>query len=321
MSDHHQDDPSPPSSDSPPEEAPQASNRPSVEDIFVRRDDDEAFDAELEALTKTRNRGSVLRPILMIIIVLLVTSVITDWSDEVRYFFHASEPVELGDASEFPIKQAEDPEWTPDLEHNSYVSIQGMPTRISSGDRYEVFRLVGADIYVQRELEAGEDDDREEGHTLPRRNMGPGLQVDEHRDHYRGQGRLLAFEDAPGRVSGLKEFFGQTYNTQVCEDFSDRRITDMEERRAEIFRQNWYQRYQEASDDERQEKGLTPEPTDDDVQRALDRNPVCTTAYLLHDDQSPEDHWWYVALSALLGLFVIFNIVKLVRWFKQWLKP
>ncbi len=321
MTEHNNDD-TQPADDAPPEDAAPASNRPSVEDIFLRRSDDEgdaAFDAELEALTKTRNRGSVLRPILMIIIVLLVTSVITDWSDEVRYFFQPDDPVELGDASEFPIKQADDPDWSPQLEHNTFVSIEGMPTRISSGSRYEVFRLVGADIYVQRDVDAG--DELEEGRTLPRRNMGPGVPVDEHREFYRGQGRLLAFDEAQNRVDGLKEFFGQTYNTQFCEDFSERRIADMEARRVEIFRQNWHERYQEASPEERDEKELTPEPSDEQVQRAIDRNPVCTTAYLLHDDQTPEDHWWYVLLSALLSLFVIFNIVKLVRWFQKWLKP
>ncbi len=278
------------------------------------------FDLELSELKRTRKRGSVLRPILMIIVVLLVGSVLHDWRHELGYFFTFSDPVELGSVAEFPVRMSQEPGWEPPMEHNAYVSLQGMPTRMSRGGQYEIFRLIGAEIYVQRDLDEEEIADGERS-GLPPRQEGPGLPVDEHRRRYVGEGRLLAFESVPERVAGLKQFYGERYNMRFCDDYTPRQIEDLERQRRETFRSNWQGRYERATEEVRAERELTPEPTDADVEQNLDRHPVCVNAYLLHDDRRPLDHWWYLALSILLSAFMLFNIYKLVAWFRDWIRP
>ena len=301
-----------------------------LEQQFIGEYDDEPdeFDEELHNLVRTRERGSVLRPILMIIVVLLVGWVISDWSDELSYFFTSSDPVEVGDTADFAQKAAEDPDWEPPLEHNSFVSMQGMPTRIASGDAYTFFRLLGAEVYVQRETprEEDEDDDvspllEDQQSDLPQRNMGPGLPVDEQRTYYQGEGRLISFAANPDRVAGMKEFYAEKYDVRFCEDYTDHQIENLEQQRVEVFRDNWRERYEEADEQQRQDEELTPEPDQEDEQLMLQSNPVCVDAYMLVDDQRPMDHWWYLLFSVLLGAFAVYNVVKLVRWFRDWLKP
>lgn len=302
-------------------DTPQDDERSELEKRFLaggEADEPDEFDEELLELTQTRNRGSVLRPILMIIVILLVGSVLHDWQDELGYFFTSSEPVEIGDPSRFSQIMQENPEWEPPVAHNQYVSIEGMPSRISRGGQYELFRLIGGEIYVQRQLD---DDGTGEQEGLPERGLQQGLPIDEHRQRYEGTGRMVSFAAVPDRVAGLKEFYGERYNLRFCEDFTPRQIEDLERQRLENFRANWHERYQRASDEERDRRGLTPEPTEADEQQNLERHPICVDAYLVHDGQRPIDHWWYVLLSVLLSAFVVFNIFKLYSWFRDWLRP
>lgn len=277
------------------------------------------FDAELSELTSNRNRGSVLRPILMIIVILLVASVLHDWRDDLAYFFSSSQPVEVGDVAQFPVKMGEDPDWEPRITHNTYVAVEGMPTRMSGGSHYEVFRLIGGEIYVQRAVKDSEDEG--DGDSLPARGLNPGLPIDDHRERYVGEGRLISFASDPTRVAGIKQFFEDRYNTRFCEDFTERQIEDLKHQRLETLRSNWGERYEQADEEDRLERGLTAQPTEAEEQAHLQRHPVCVDAYLLHDDQHPRDHWWYVLFATLLSLFVLYNCFQLITWFRKWLKP
>lgn len=300
----------------------EASDKPSsLEEQFLASyhfDEDDDFDRELLDLVQTRKRGSVLRPILMVLVIVVVSSVIFDWSDEIAYFFSSSDPLELGDTTTFSSRAAEDPEWEPAVEHNRYVSLTGLPTRISRGGKYEFFRLVGAEIYVQRELDPEEID--EEPSTVPER-PGPGLPIDEHRQRYEGEGRLIAFANAPDRVAGLKEHYAEHYNLRFCEDYTDRQLEDLRQQQLETMHTRWRQRYEQTDEQRRAELGLEPIPTEEEERDYLANRPVCVDAYLVHDGQRPIDQWWYVLFSALLIAFMIFTAFKLVRWFQDWLKP
>lgn len=298
---------------------------------------DEELDEELLELVESRERGSVLRPILMIAVIFLVMWVVWDWRSEVGYFFTSPDPVEIGEVSELPVKQAQDPDWEPPIEHNAYVSLTGMPTRITTGRGHRFFRLVGAEIYVQQQFDDPDEDDGgffdfswgfaddaflDDGDSnLPERNMGPGLPVDEHRALYDGEGRLISFAADPQRVAGLKQFYGETYNIRFCEDYSEGQIEDLERQRLERFQTRWRTRYEQADEQQREERQLTPQPSDIDERRLLAENPVCVDAYLLQDGQRPIDQWWYLLFAALLSAFALFNVYKVVQWFRDWLKP
>ena len=294
--------------------------RPSAEELFLARgqsNEPDEFDEELFELTKTRERGSVLRPILMITVISLVIWVIYDWQDELAYFFSSSEPVELENVADFSLRKAEEPDWDPPVGHNQYVSLSGVPMRISSSEKYEIFRLMGAEIYVQREI--GEERMREDDKP-PSHLAGGVLPVDEYRQPYSGSGRMISFAAAPQQVAGVKSFFGEHYGTRFCEDYSQARIEDMERRELQQFRVRWERRYQEADEEQRQQRGLTPEPDSAQEERYLAENPVCVDAYLVRDGQRPRDQWWHLVFSAFLAIFALFNAYKLVEWFRRWLR-
>lgn len=296
-------------------------SRPSAEELFLagRGEEDEEFDRELLELTRDRSRGSVLRPILMVLVIVFIASVIMDWRDELAYFFSPSEPLPMGDIADFPVLSAEDPDWSPPVAHNRYVSLEGMPTRISRGGSHEFFRLIGGEFYVQRDLP--EAVDRDVDRKLPSRQELLGMSGATDRVRYQGQGRLMSFAEAPQRFQGLKRHYGDRYGTRFCEDYSPRQIQEMERQQAEDILANWSQRYEGASQEDRERRQLTPEPTRAQIDRLVATNPVCVHAYLIHDGQRPVDLWWYVLFSALLGALMVFNIFKLVRWFRDWLRP
>lgn len=295
--------------------------KPSLEEIFLAgstKEEDPEFDQELLELTRERNRGSVLRPILMLVVILFIGSVIHDWSDELEYFFSSSEPLEMGDVAEFPVKSL-DPEWTPPVEHNRYVSVEGLPTRISRGGEYEFFRLIGGEFYVQRKLTEAEREEAQR--ALPSRSEMMGMTPGADRNRYVGKGRLVAFGEAPQRFEGLKRHYRERYGTRFCEDYTERQQEELRRQRIEQARINWEARYENASEEERERRALTATPTEAELEDLLERNPVCVHAYMIYDEQRPRDLWWHVLFSALLGVLMLFNAVKLVRWFRNWVRP
>ena len=290
--------------------------RDELEAYFFQHDDDE-LDPDLLELHREQKRGSVLRPILMILIIVLVASVIGDWTDEVRYFFHPNEPIALGDVADFPVLRAEDPSWSPPIQHNTYVSVEGMPMRISRGGEYEFFRLIGGEFYVQRAIT---DEDYDPNRSLPTRQQLLGTSASGDRVRYQGSGRLVSFAAAPDRFRSLKNHHFERYGTRFCEDYSQRQIDELLRQREELLRANWALRYQSASPDEIQAQNLTPEPSPDEVDSLLHRNPVCVNAYLIQDGQSPRTFWRYLVFCGVLALLMIFNAVKLVLWFRDWFR-
>ena len=311
-------------SDEPKTTEPSEQDQTSLEAEFLARaadyEEPDDFDLELSELTRSRSRGSVLRPILMIIVVLLVGSMLNDWRDEISYFFTSPTPVEIGDPARFAGRMAEEPGWRPEVGHNQYVAVEGMPTRMSRGSRQEVFRLLGGEIYVQRELTEEERAQRE-GSKLPPRRAGPGVPIDEHRDRFDGTGRMVAFAAVPQHVAGLKQFYGERYNLRFCEDLSERQLQELREQRLQAHRASWERRFEEADEETRQRRNLRPTPETADEEQYLRNYPICVDAYLVIADKRPIDHWWYVALGLLLAAFMVFNIFKLMTWFRDWIEP
>lgn len=303
-----------------PAKPPEESTKPSLEEIFLAgsQKEDPEFDEELMDLVRERQRGSVLRPIMMVLVIVVIGSVIADWKDELTYFFHPSEPVAMGDISEFPI-HALDPQWEPPVTHNTYVSLQGLPTRISRGGEYEFFRLIGGEFYVQRKL-SPEEVERSQEERLPTRAELMGMAPGGDREVYNGRGRLVAFEEAPQRFGGLKRHYQERYNTLFCEDYTERQRAELRRQKMEQVADNWALRFENADQEERDRRNLTPQPTQEELDDLLDRNPVCVHAFMIYDDQAPRDFWWYLVFSALLGLLMLYNVVKLYRWFANWLK-
>lgn len=262
--------------------------------------EDREVDPELIALAEERDRGSALQPILYVSVIVLGIWIIGDFQTEIEYYFSSTEPIDLGAATKMSDEDIAE------LPHNRYVHLEGIPKRRSQGKTYRYFRFVGAPIYAAVPRENPDESIEEQLDDEPKGSVD--------RTYFDGEGRLVAFEKSPNRYSGLKNYYRKQYGTRFCEVLSDQQQRQLEERRRRLVVDNWRERYEEASPEERSEKGLTRKPTEEELEEILEDRSICTRGYLFRAGVPPGDHWWYLLIVGLFGGFVLVNIYWLGRW-------
>lgn len=266
----------------------------------------EEIDPELVELANEQRSQSVLRPILFIAVIALGVWIISDWWPELRYFFKSGEPTQIGEVGDFASKRGDDPDWSPDLPDNEYVSLSGVPSRRSSSPKYEYFKLIGANIYVEKPREETGDS---EGVERRRSFKSPD------RVRFEGAGRMLSFGSVPERYQGVRDYYHKTYGTRFCGLITDREQSRLRKLRRESIIQTWREDYENATEEERDEQGLTPKPSDEEIEELMGADPVCVDGYLLRAGVTPKDHWWYLLITGMFGIFMLVNAYWLVRWF------
>ncbi len=277
------------------------------------RQSNDAPDPELVALAGSGRRPSILRPILMIAVIALGAWIISDWRAELEFFFSDSTPVDLGNATDFAIEKAEDPDWTAPIPHNRYVEIEGIPTQRSQSAKYRFFGLVGAPIFIEQQRDDYIEDPIE-------RELEGDAKGDVDRTIYQGAGRALKFSEIPQRYQGLRHYYASRYNIVFCESLDERGYRELEQIKRDAIVQQWRVDYKDATPEERERRGLTLEPTEEEIAQIMASDPVCVEAWLIQDGVEPSDHWWHVAAAALFGLFMLFNVVMLVRWVRDFIR-
>ncbi len=269
------------------------------------------IDPELVELAEEKARGSILKPLIYMSVIALGIWIVGDWTTELQYFFSSSKPVDVGDVTDFADKRQNNPDWSPDFSHNRYVSLEGIPSRRAKSQKYRYFKLVGAHIYVEEPVEEGESEDPLRSGSTDRPDLS---KVD--RTYFDGAGRLIEFARMPDRYRGVRKYFRKQYGTRFCEQLDEEDRARLRRQRREEIVENWRKEYENATPEERQEEGLTAEPTDQQIENVLDSSELCADAYLLRSGVAPGDHWWYVALASLFGIFMLVNLYWLVRWFQ-----
>ena len=179
----------------------------SAEDAAGQSEDE--VDSDLLELAESRKRGSILRPILFVVVIWFGISIILDWRPELEYFFSSSDPYDVGAVTEFPDKRAENEDWEPQIPHNRYVSIQGIPSRRSRSERHRFFKLIGGDVFV--EVETNEESDPYADFT--EEDPDP-TRAD--RAYFEGEGRALRLSKVTHRYDGVRKFYLEKYNTRLC---------------------------------------------------------------------------------------------------------
>jgi hypothetical protein len=274
----------------------------------------EEVDPELVALAEERERGSALRPVLFVAVIVLGVWVLADFWPDLKYFFSGTEPTELGSVHDEYAREAQKhPERKVDLPHNTFATIRGIPKRRSQSDQYRFFRLVGAPIYAQTPRE-------NEAESLAER-VGESEEGSVDREYFDGAGRLVALWKMPERFQGIKNYYRKHYGTRFCGNLSEKQRSSIRERQRTTYIENTRQEYENATEEEREEQNLEPEPTEEEIQQVLESNPVCVKAYLLLDGESPRSSWRILALAALFGIFILLNIYWLIRWFQNFFGP
>lgn len=271
---------------------------------------DDQPDPELMALAGTGSRPSILRPILMIAVIVLGGWIISDWQQELEYFFSDSEPAQLGDAIDLAVDADELRERLP---HNRYVQIRGIPTQRSQSTRYRFFRLVGSPIFAEQERDDYIEDPIE-------RELQGEKKGDIDRTIYKGTGRLLKFSEMPQRYGGLRYYYRSRYNLRFCEELTPSAYAEIERRKRDAIVEQWRAEFKEADAEERERRKLTLDPTDGQVADLMADDPVCIEAWLLQDSVKPGDHWWYFAAALVFAAFMLFNVFMLIRWVRDFLR-
>ncbi|MEM1347399.1 MAG: hypothetical protein AAGI01_02510 [Myxococcota bacterium] len=274
---------------------------------------DEA-DPELVGLSAKGGRGSILRPILMIGVLVMGAWILSDWQEELAYLWSPSEAIEIGAVDEFPAKAAEQKNWSPDIPHNRYVSVSGVPVRRSISERYKYFKLVGGEVYIEQPRE-------DYGRTTLEKELDGPPKADVDRTMFFGSGRAISFAAMPERYRRFRQYYDVNYNTTFCVDLSARELAQLERQRRDAVRTMWRKQYEEATLQERAKKKLTPDPTVAEIEEALSAQPACVHAWLIQVDKTPASHWWYLALSFIFVGFMLVDLVFLVRWITRFVKP
>lgn len=269
-------------------------------------------DEELMALAQNEP-PSILRPILMIGVILMAAWVVSDWRSELEYLFSSSNPIDLGDVTEFASMASDDPNFEPDIPHNRFVELRGIPSRRSQSTRYRYAKMVGSWVFVEIERDDYISDPIE-------RELQGEAKTDVDRTYFEGRGRALAFSEMPDRYRGLRHYYSSRYTIRFCEEFTPRELREYEQQRREALVEELRAEYKEATPEQRIERGLSETPDPQEVQGILDRNPSCVKAYLIQVDTEPRDHYLYgLAALAFLG-FMLFNVVMLIRWFRAFMR-
>lgn len=262
------------------------------------------------ALVGAGARPSILRPILMGIVIALGVWIISDWRTELEYFASSSEPTSLGTATDFAIDVSKIEE----LPHNRYVSISGIPTQRSQSERYRFYRLIGAPIFVE--------DRRDDVITDPiERELQGDVKGEVDRTMYSGAGRLVKFSEISERYHGLRYYYESRYQLRFCEALTPSQVTELRRQKRDLIIAELISDYQQATPEERIAKKLSAEPDAQLVEQLLDDDPVCHELWLLQDGVKPSDHIWYVVVSLVFALFMLFNAVMIVRWVRDFFRP
>ena len=269
---------------------------------------EDEVDPELLGLSRGGGgRETVLRPILMLMVLALGVYILSDWREEVSYYFSDSSPITLGDVTDYPSKVEEEAGWQPSIPHNRYVKLSGIPTRRTISKQYTYSKLVGGEVYIEAA--------REDAHLseLEREARGE-VRGETDRTYFDGAGRALSFSAMPKRYETLRQYYSASYGMAFCVDVDARAREQLVQQRREAIKQTWRKAWEELSEEERARHKRMPEPTEAEIAELLRDHPVCVDAWLIQAGKKPSDHLWYVVLSGLFLAFMVLDVVILVRW-------
>jgi hypothetical protein len=169
---------------------------------------DDEVDEELLDLASSNRQGSLLRPILFLVVIWFGISIIGDWKSQLSYFFSSSDPVEIGSVTEFAAERAKDPNWQPNIPHNRLVSVEGVPSKRARSTRYKFFKLVGGQVYIEV---PNEESDKS---ALEQEFGEKSGEID--RTYFEGTGRALHLSKVSERYQGLRNYYYERYRTPFC---------------------------------------------------------------------------------------------------------
>lgn len=280
---------------------------PDTDPIDLSWNQHDEVDEDLVEMAVDQSGGSVLRPLLMIIVLVMGGWVIAERRADLEYFFNSQEAVDVGNVMQFAEKVAKDPGYVPEIPHNAYVSLEGIPSKRSTNDRFRYMKLVGAQVYVELPRE---DADKSELEKMVKGKA----QADRDRSYFTGKGRALKLSQVPHRYRNLRMYYARHYNTSFCVDLTSEQIQERKKKVKDAV----LKAQAEGTLD------VLKDVPAQDHQAELDkllREPVCAEAFVIQAQSGPRSHWWYVLLCLIIGAFMIIDTWFLIKWVRNFLKP
>jgi hypothetical protein len=274
---------------------------------------DGEVDPELVELGERRGDRSPIRPLLMVMVLVLGSYILSDWREELAYFVQSEEPIKIGSVTDFPTKLERGE--SVKIPHNTYVEIEGIPSKRSMSPKAQFFKLVGGEVYVEAP--------RDDAHlsALEREAQGKKL-ADTDRTYFKTRGRAIDMEHAPGRYVGLRNYYRTRYQTVFCVDLLPAQIAEMDRRQRAQLKTQWKELWDKSSPAEREELLMKTEQLPLDRLEELMRDaPVCVNATLIQAEVGPRAHWWYAALAGLFATFMVADLFFLIGWLRRFLAP
>lgn len=254
----------------------------------------DAVDPELARL---RPRINWFRPVLMIAVMVFAGFVMSRFKSELEYYLSPDTPIELGDVTDFPARAVTDPNWAPEIPHNRFVSISGIPSRRSSSCNppLNYFKLVGGHVYVEAPMDAEMTAIECE---LAKQDKDPS-KVDV--QFYSGEGRALSLDRAGDRYNAFKVFYETQFGDLFCSSLTEAKKQQRIDELRQILREQYREKHKVY-------------PAEDVLQQLVDHEPICQNAYLIQDGRKPADNWTYLAIFIGLVLVMMWNVYVLIRW-------
>lgn len=275
--------------------------------------DREEVDPELVELGDRRGDQSPVRPLLMVMVLVLGGYILSDWREELGYFMQGEQPVAIGSVTEFPALLAEGK--PAKIPHNTYVEIDGIPSKRSISPKAQFFKLIGGEVYVEAP--------RDDAHLSELEREAQGKQLAEvDRTYFKTKGRAIDMSNAPGRYIGLRSYYRKRYNTVFCVDLLPGQREELTRSQREQLKGQWRELWGKSSPEERSELMMeTAELPAARLEELMRDSPVCVDATLIQAGVAPRDHWWYAALAGLFAAFMLADLVFLLGWIKRFLAP
>jgi len=264
---------------------------------YLRGDGDDLIDPELERL---RPQINWFRPFLMIGVIAGAVYGLTLFQTQLEYFLLDDEPINLGEVAEYPTRLAENPEWEPEIPHNRYVTVTGIPTRFSGicTPPIRFFKLIGAHIYVELPM-----DDDVSAIACHAQTQGTRADVPD-LEYFEGAGRAVAFDRSHRQYSSLKSFYEREYSDRFCSSMTEAKKEARLKDLRTVLREEVKSKSGEYPDDAK-------------LDELVSREPICHNAFIIQTGVTPRSYWHFILIYVVLIGIIGWNLYALAAWTKK----
>ena len=283
----------------------QESNIPGNEDDLLDHWADELEEEPGEDLSDLTPNIHYHRPLIMMGVMTFAIYLLTGYSEEISYLVGTEQATDIGAVTDFATRSAKDPNWKPEIPHNRYVSVSGIPSRTSlsckSSPPTRYFKLVGGHVYIEQPLE---DLDLLECETKTQKRTQYRI---EDTSYFEGKGRAISMEQAGDRYQAFRAFYEKSYGELFCASMTDAK----REQHLGLMRQVLRRTHKDKTG---------KDITEAELETALAKETICHDAWLIQIGKAPRSFAFWLWPPIALLLIILWDIIALFLWTRRTLQ-